>query len=62
MQFSALNVNDVSLEQPEKAEPGILETFSPIVNEVRLEQPEKEESQIDVTELPMVTEVSPEQL
>ena len=33
--FSALNVNEVSLEQPEKAELGIVVTFSPIVNDAR---------------------------
>ena len=59
MQFSALNVNEVSLEQPEKAELGIIVTFSPIVNDVRFVQSLKEKL-VQFSAL-NVNEESPEQ-
>ncbi len=61
VQFSALNVTEVSPKQPVKARSPMEVTELGMVTEVSPEQPRKADEPMEVTELGMVTEVSPEQ-
>ena len=61
MQFSALNITEVSPVQNKKALLPIEETELGMVKDPSPEQPEKAYMPIEVTEFGRVTDVSPEQ-